>query len=53
MPPSTCPLAVTGLTMMPQSSAITSFSTVTCPVSVSTVTVANCAAKGGGLSGLT
>ena len=49
MPPSTWPLAVTGLMAMPQSTAMTSFFTVTCPVSVSTSTAAYWAAKGGGL----
>ena len=37
--------------MRPQSSAITSLSTVTWPLSVSTVTSANCAANGGGDTG--
>ena len=52
MPPSIWPAAVAGLIAMPQSTTITSFSTVTWPVSVSTSTSANWAAKGGGLTGL-
>jgi hypothetical protein len=39
-----------GLMATPQSTAITSFFTVTCPVSISTSTSANCPAKGGGES---
>ena len=39
--PSTCPLAVTGLIGIPQSMAVTSFFTVTWPVSTSTSTSAS------------
>ena len=53
MPPSTWPLAVTGLTVTPQSTAITSLVTVTSPVLVSTSTSANCAANGAGESAAT
>ena len=42
---------VHGLTMTPESTAITSLSTFTCPVSISRVTSANWAAKGGGDTG--
>ena len=51
--PSTWPAEVTGLIGTPQSTAITSRLTVTCPVSMSTSTSANWAAYGGGDSGET
>ncbi len=46
--PSIWPSASTGLIARPQSTALTSFSTRTSPVSVSTSTSANCAVNGGG-----
>ena len=53
MPPSTWPLAVIGLMATPQSTAITIFTTVTWPVSMSTSSSTNWAANGGGQSGET